>query len=119
MIIERPCDRCGRPIYEGAPRPPGRPKRWCSAACRRADYAERQAVQRRLEPTDPIEEHVDAVLESPAACRRVMSQIGDWTGDGALDGAKWSSVVDEITRLARRVATGEGNHRSRPRGSRR
>lgn len=103
MITQRPCARCGRPIYEGVPRHPGRPKRWCSAACRRADYAERQAVQRRLKPTVPIEEHVDAVLQSPAACRRVLRQIVDWTGDGALD-AKWSSVVDEITRLIRRVA---------------
>lgn len=103
MITQRPCDRCGRPIYEGAPRHPGRPKRWCSAACRRADYAERQAVQRGLEAMVPIEQHVEAVLRSPAACRRVLRQIGEWAGDGTLDDAKWSSVVDEITRLLRRV----------------
>lgn len=101
MITQRPCDRCGRAIYEGVPRHPGRPKRWCSAACRRADYAERQAVQRGLEPTVPMEDHVDAVLRSPATCRRVVRQIGDWAGDGTLDDAKWSSVADEITRLIR------------------
>lgn len=108
MITQRPCDRCGRPIYEGVPRHPGRPKRWCSAACRRADYAERLAVQRDLEPSVPIEEHVDAVLRSPAACRRVLRQVGEWAADGTLDGAKWSSVADEIARLARRVAPRRG-----------
>jgi hypothetical protein len=57
-----------------------------------------------MESTVPIEQHVDAVLQSPAACRRVLRQIGEWAGDGSLDDAKWSSVVDEITRLIRRVA---------------
>lgn len=108
MITQRPCDRCGRPIYEGVPRHPGRPKRWCSAACRRADYAERQAVQRALEPIAPIEEHVDAVLRSPAACRRVLREIGERADDGTLDDAKWGSLADEITRLARRVAPRSG-----------
>lgn len=108
MITQRPCDRCGRAIYEGVPRHPGRPKRWCSAACRRADFAERQAVQRGMEPTVPIEQHVDAVLQSPAACRRVLRQIGEWAGDGSLDDAKWSSVVDEITRLVPGVAPRRG-----------
>jgi len=104
VITQRPCGRCGRPIYEGAPRHPGRPKRWCSAACRRAEYAERQAVQRRLEPTVPVEQRVDAVLRSPAACRRVLRQIGDRASDGTFDDAKWSSVADEIARLVRRLA---------------
>ncbi len=108
MITQRPCDRCGRPIYEGAPRHPGRPKRWCSAACRRADYAERQAVQRGLELTVPLEQHVDAVLRSPAACRRVLRQVGEWADDGTLDDAKWGSVADEITRLVRRVVPRKG-----------
>lgn len=108
MITQRPCGRCGRPIYEGVPRHPGRPKRWCSSACRRADYAERQAVRRGLEPTGSIEEHLDAVLRSPAACRRVLRQIGEWAGEGMLDDAKWSSVADEIARLARRVAPRRG-----------
>lgn len=107
MITDRPCERCGRPIYEGVPRHPGRPKRWCSAACRRADYAERQAVQRGLEPA-PIEQQVDAVLRSPAACRRVLRQIGNWAEDGTLDDAKWSSVADEIRRLSRRAVPRRG-----------
>lgn len=57
-----------------------------------------------MEPTVPMEQHVGAVLQSPAACRRVLRQLGEWAGDGSLDDAKWSSVVDEITRLIRRVA---------------
>jgi hypothetical protein len=46
----------------------------------------------------------EAVLRSPAACRRVLRQIGEWAGDGTLDDAKWSSIAEEIARLARRVA---------------
>ena len=103
MITQRPCPRCGRPIFESTHRRPGRPRRWCSAACRRADYAERQAARRGLDTTIATEQHVEAVLQSPTACRRVLRQIGEWAGDGTLQQAKWSSVADEMARLVRRV----------------
>jgi endogenous inhibitor of DNA gyrase (YacG/DUF329 family) len=119
MTTQRPCARCGRPIYERSPRHPGRPKRWCSPACRRADYAERRVVPRGLEPITNVEQQVEAVLRSPAACRRVLRQLGEWAADGTLADAKWGGLADELTRLKRQMFGDGDRYRSQPRWLRR
>lgn len=106
MITQRPCERCGRPIYEGEPRHPGRPRRWCSDACRRADHSERRALERGLRPKPDLDQAVEVVLQAPAACRRVLRQVADWTVSGALDEARWSSVAVELARLLRQTERG-------------
>jgi len=86
----------------------GRPRRWCSQACRRAAYEERRAAKNGaiaieyVKPSPPentLDEHVAAVLGSPRACRNVLRQLRVRAEDGALDEAKWSSVSDELERL--------------------
>ena len=46
-----------------------------------------------------LNDHVAAVLGSPAACRNVLRQLRVRAEDGALDEAKWGSVSDELERL--------------------
>jgi hypothetical protein len=42
------CPRCGKPLYEpGKVRSRGRPRRWCSAECRKLASEERRAADRR------------------------------------------------------------------------
>lgn len=84
---------------------PGRPKRWCSAECRRAASEERRAAAngaigiRYLSPVVSIEEHVDAVLASPAACRRVLRELVDRAARGDLDDTRWRSVVADLEHM--------------------
>lgn len=105
MIVERPCPRCGRIIYEPERRRPGRPKRWCSRECRRAASEERRAAAsgataiKYIEPEVSLDEHVRAVLKSPAACRRVLRRIGDLDRSEQLRDGKWGSVASELERL--------------------
>ena len=107
MIEERACPRCGRTIYQAAPRRPGRPKTWCSAACRRAAADERRAAASGIIRTTyvtvevSLDEHTNVVLGSPAACRRVLRELAEMERVGTLDGAKWSSVAGELERLRR------------------
>ena len=103
----RSCPRCGERIIEVRPRLPGRPKRWCSATCRRAASEERRAAAAGAIATKyvqidiSLDDHVAAVLASPAACRRVIRDLGERYHAGKLDDARWSSVAEEL-------------HRSRP-----
>jgi len=62
----------------------GRPPRSCSQACRRASYEERRAatngaiaIEYIEKPAPPatLDDHVAAVLDSPAACRKVLRQL--------------------------------------------
>lgn len=107
MIIEQACPRCGRPFFVSDRPKAGRPRRWCSGACRRLASEERRAAQAGhgaityvTEPVS-IERHVSAVLDSPSACRRVLRELNDRSARGELMDAKWSSVADEIARLRR------------------
>ncbi len=50
-------------------------------------------------PTITLDEHVAAVLDSPAACRNVLRQHRARHENGELRDAKWSSVSDELERL--------------------
>jgi hypothetical protein len=104
--VNQVCPRCGEPI---PPRrtPRGRPALWCSPTCRKAASAERRAAERVDAPVRIIEvervretvrrvevpvpatvtpEHaVAVVLDSPAACRKVLQQITKMVRDGRLD----------------------------------
>lgn len=105
MITERPCPRCGSTIHEVSPRPAGRPRRWCSSRCRRAASEERRAaasgaIAIRAVPVEvSLDEHVRAVLDSPAATRRVLRDARERSEAGLLNDARWSSVQSEIERL--------------------
>lgn len=100
----RSCPRCGARIVDACPRPPGRPKRWCSARCRRAASEERRAAAAGAIATEyvqmdvSLDDHVAAVLASPAACRRVLRDLGERYDTGKLDDARWSSVAEELHR---------------------
>lgn len=102
--VRRSCPRCGAAIIEVIPRLPGRPKRWCSTKCRRAASEERRAaaagaIAIEYRPIDvPLEDHVKAVLTSPAACRRIVRDLRERHDAGELDDARWSPVADELER---------------------
>jgi hypothetical protein len=114
----RSCPRCGTTIVEVFPRLPGRPKRWCSAKCRRAASEERRAaaagaIAIEYRPIDaPLEDHVKAVLTSPAACRRIVRDLRERHDAGELDDARWSPVAAELerTRPQARLALRWGAH---------
>ncbi|TPG13409.1 hypothetical protein EAH86_18960 [Pedococcus bigeumensis] len=46
-----------------------------------------------------IEDHVRAVLNSPAACRRVLRELGDRAARGDLVDARWRSVLTDLEHL--------------------
>lgn len=46
-----------------------------------------------------IEDHVQAVLDSPAACRRVLRDVRDRFEAGLLTDARWNSVQSEVERF--------------------
>ena len=101
---QRSCPRCGTSINEAFPRLPGRPKRWCSAKCRRAASEERRAAAAGAIATEYIEvevsldDHVKMVLESPAACRRILRDLRERHDAGELADARWTPVADELQR---------------------
>lgn len=105
MILEETCPRCGTSFYESLPRKPGRPRRWCSQACRRAASEERRAAANGAIAVEHVpvavslDEHVRAVLDSPAACRRVLRGVRERAKAGLLQDARWSSVQSEIDRF--------------------
>ncbi len=101
------CARCGRP-FQVSDRPrAGRPRRWCSSACRRLASEERRAagaghtVVTFVKEATSLDEHVRIVLNSPSACRRILRELTDRDTRGELDDAKWSSVADELARIRR------------------
>ena len=105
MILERPCPRCGTTIHEVVPRAAGRPRRWCSAQCRRAASEERRAaaagaIGREFVPVElSLEEHVRIVLDSPKGCRRVLRGVRERARSGLLADARWDGVKGEIDRI--------------------
>lgn len=101
---KRSCPRCGEAIAEVLPRLPGRPRRWCSAQCRRAASEERRAAAAGAIATQyvqvdvSLDDHVQAVLASPAACRRIVRDLRERYDAGKLSDARWSPVSDELQR---------------------
>lgn len=101
------CARCGR-SFQVSDRPKaGRPRRWCSSACRRLASEERRAAEAGhtavafIKEEARLDDQVRAVLDSPSACRRILRELSDRDTRGALSDAKWSSVADELARLRR------------------
>lgn len=107
MTLERVCPRCGRRFLVTDRPKAGRPRRWCSSACRRLASEERRAAETGhtavtfIKETTSLDEHVRAVLDSPGACRRILRELIDRDARGAFKEAKWSSVADELERLRR------------------
>lgn len=101
------CPRCGRPFQVSDHPKTGRPRRWCSSACRRLASEERRAAEAGhtavtfIKETASLDEHVRAVLDSPSASRRVLRELTGRETRGDLDDAKWSSVADELARIRR------------------
>lgn len=108
------CPRCGQTIAEMRPRRPGRPKLWCSSECRRAASEERRAAAsgavgiRYIATEVSIEDQVRAVLESPAACRRVLRELGDRAARGDLTDGRWRSVLTDLEHLQQPVGRPRG-----------
>lgn len=101
------CARCGKPFQVSDHPKVGRPRRWCSSACRRLASEERRAAEAGhaavtfIKEAAGLDDQVRAVLDSPSACRRILRELSDRDTRGALDDAKWSSVADELARLRR------------------
>jgi hypothetical protein len=101
------CARCGKPFQVSDHPKVGRPRRWCSSACRRLASEERRAAEvghtavTFIKEAAGLDDQVRAVLESPSACRRILRELSDRDTRGALGDAKWSSVADELARLRR------------------
>lgn len=101
------CPRCGRPFQVSDRPKAGRPRRWCSSACRRLASEERRAAEAGhtaitfIKEAASLDEHARAVLDSPSACRRILRELAERDTRGQLDEAKWSSVADELARLRR------------------
>lgn len=101
---QRSCPRCGESVLEVRPRSPGRPRRWCSARCRRAASEERRAAAAGAIATEyvvadvSLDDHVQAVLASPAACRRIVRDLRERYDTGTLSDARWSPVAEELQR---------------------
>lgn len=101
----RACPRCGAGIFEAWPRRPGRPRQWCSPQCRRAASEERRAADagavgiRYVAAEVTIDDHVRAVLASPAACRRVLRELADRAARGDLDESRWRSVLTDLAHM--------------------
>lgn len=102
LTEERFCPRCGARFLVSTRPKPGRPKQWCSGECRRAASAERRAaasLARAVADRASLDAHVEAVLDSPAACRRIVRSLRERDESGSLDDAKWSSVQAEMVKL--------------------
>jgi endogenous inhibitor of DNA gyrase (YacG/DUF329 family) len=104
---KRSCPRCGEPVVDVLPRLPGRPRQWCSTKCRRAALEERLAAAAGAIATQYVQvnlslgDHVQAVLVSLAACRRVLRDLRDLRercDAEELGDARWSPVADELQR---------------------
>ena len=101
---KRACPRCGETIVDVLPRLPGRPRRWCSAKCRRSASEERRAAAAGAIATQyvqvdvSLDDHVQAVLASPAACRRILRDLRGRSEAGKFDDARWSPVAVELQR---------------------
>lgn len=127
QLVEPPvCPRCGAELPAQAGR--GRPRLWCSQACRRAAYEERRAAaagaiglrvervvhrvekpvwcveyrDRIVEKSAPPPEPAEAaaiVLASPRACRTVLEGLADAAVEGKLHRGEHSATVRAAAQL--------------------
>ena len=107
------CPRCGDPVPI---RGKGRPRTWCSQRCRRAAYEERRAaasgaiavqlvervVQRAVTPGGhDLSECSRRVIDSPAACRRVLRALTELARSQELQrDPKWQATLRAVAELA-------------------
>ena len=113
------CLRCGA-AWVG--RLGGRPRKWCSQQCRRAAYEERRAaaagaiavrevdreVLRVQDRDHDISTCVQRVSDSPAACRRIIRSLDKLVT--ARTDPRWSSVRQELLKLAKRMQLDDLKH---------
>lgn len=72
--------------------------------CRRSASEERRAAAAAAIATHyvqvdvSLDDHVQAVLASPAACRRIVRDLREKYDDGQLSDARWSPVAEELQR---------------------
>lgn len=107
------CSFCAGPMPPPAGR--GRPAVYCSGACRKAAHEARRtarpgAFEVKVVDRVVVESHdlagcVNRVIDSPAACRRVLQALTRLAADGTLDtDPKWrptraatQALLDAIT----------------------
>lgn len=91
-------------------RPTGRPATWCSDRCKRAAYEERRAaangaiaikvVEKVIVPdAHNISECANRVMESPAACRRILDHLAELARADQLRDPKWDSTIRSLDNL--------------------
>lgn len=85
MATHATCDNCGREMAINAT---GRPRRWCSDACR--SKANRRAVP-PLETDD--EAAIRVVLDSPDATRRLLKDLAARIANGECAGREYNGVI--------------------------
>ena len=107
------CLRCGTP-WVG--RPSGRPRKWCSQACRRAAYEERRAaaagaIAVREVEVAKVTDHdlstcVNNVADSPTAVKRLLRSLGESSrlGDVARE-LRWEPTKKELSTLLGKIAS--------------
>jgi hypothetical protein len=95
-------------------RPTGRPATWCSDRCKRAAYEERRAAANGaiavkvvekvvVQDAHDIGECANRVMESPAACRRVLDHLAEVAKADQLSDPKWDATLRSLTNLIRAV----------------
>lgn len=110
-MVAGSCPRCGAAVPVSGR---GRPRVWCSQVCRRAGYEARRAAREGEHPVQVVhvrtaapvgmDEHVEAVLASPAACRRIVQELGQRARSGVLGDPKWSGVGQAFLNAAATIA---------------
>lgn len=76
--IERVCEACGGPIKTKPGSKGGRPRRWCSDACRQRASRARSGTQAATTAAVKgveAEQAVELVLASPEATRQLLTKI--------------------------------------------
>lgn len=110
------CLRCGVRLCR---KPTGRPKVWCSPACRRLAYDERRAAENgaiairvieRVEQVS-IDECLQRVIASPVACGKVIDTVAGLIEDGQIHQPKWSKALAANGRLFAAVRQANQRHR--------
>jgi hypothetical protein len=115
------CLRCGSPWIG---RSSGRPRKWCSQACRRAAYEERRAAAAGVIAIREVEvakltDHdlstcVKNVADSPTAVKRLVRSLGESgrLGDVAT-GLRWEPARRELGTLLDKITSMTARHSPR------
>ena len=84
----RLCEHCGHPVPHTRR---GRPRRYCSQACRTAAWARRKDAT--PEPLPEISEAISAVLNSPTATTEVLAGLTAQLRSGERSGAASNDLI--------------------------